>query len=423
MKNSVHVRCLFLLSTIILLWASRGKGQIKIGNHPTRIGKASILELESPNQGLRLTRVPDTMAINQVFSTMSSEQVDSANGMIVYQIKDRSLYLRAGGYWHKLLSAGDLDSYPGGDPDGAFWNLSGNFGTDSATHFLGTADPMGMRIGTNSVPAILIGRNGRVSIVDSLKVGGEAQFDQSVHITDSLWVETALHVEDSVTLETVREALDNDYTALVIGSDGVIRKKNLELAASDISMEAVTAESEGRDFNIDSLSKAGTFILNLPYASGADNQAANGLVDTVTQSFAGTKFFRDSVAVGKNKEARSTLDVNGNVSVAAHMTVSDLDMRVEANANYKTIICNVAGQAGMSGSPAITVTLPVPVDGRVYTIKKIGDENANQIDSYVRVAAADGYLFGDGEAGTNLYNNWTSITVQAMEGKWYIVGH
>ncbi len=423
MKNPMRVKYLLLLSMITLLWFSQARAQMKIGNHPTKIGKASILELESPNQGLRLTRVPDTATVNQVFATMDQEAVDSANGMIVFQTKDSSLYLRAGGGWHRLLSADDLGVLVGGEPGNTFWDLTGNAGTDSSVQFLGTTDLMGMRIGTNSESAILIDRNGSVAVMDSLFIGGGVSLGQSAQIADSLLVGASLHVQDSVTLETVSEALGTDYTALVIGSDGVIRKKNLELAASHISLEAVTGGSVGKDFNIDSISVPNTFILNLPYASGIRNQAANGLVDTVTQSFAGTKSFRDSVAVGKDEPANSTLEVNGNVSLAAHITTADFNMGTTTNAEYKTIICNVSGQSGISGSPTITVTLPSPLDGRIYTIKKIGDENANQINAYVTVLASTGTTFGDGGTSANLYNNWTSITVQAMQGKWYIVGH
>lgn len=64
-----------------------------------------MLELESWNQGLRLSRV-DTSAVNAIINSLDPAKRDSANGMIVYQTSDSSIYYRAGGYWRKLVRAG-----------------------------------------------------------------------------------------------------------------------------------------------------------------------------------------------------------------------------------------------------------------------------------------------------------------------------
>jgi hypothetical protein len=78
--------------------------QLKLGINPTRINKAAVLELESGNQGLLLTRV-DTLAVNHLIEDLSVSQQDSTNGMIVFQVSDSSLYLRKGGLWKKLVLA------------------------------------------------------------------------------------------------------------------------------------------------------------------------------------------------------------------------------------------------------------------------------------------------------------------------------
>lgn len=76
--------------------------QLKLGNNPTVINKAAILEMEASNQGMRLPRA-DTAAINTVISTLSAEQRDSCVGMITFQLIDSSLYIRKNGYWDRLV--------------------------------------------------------------------------------------------------------------------------------------------------------------------------------------------------------------------------------------------------------------------------------------------------------------------------------
>jgi hypothetical protein len=96
---------LCLVLCIIVGLPSQSKAQqLKLGVNPTRINKAAVLELESGNQGLLLTRV-DTLAVNLVIEELSASQRDSTNGMIIFQVSDSSLYLRKGGYWKKLVLA------------------------------------------------------------------------------------------------------------------------------------------------------------------------------------------------------------------------------------------------------------------------------------------------------------------------------
>jgi len=71
--------------------------QLKLGNNPTQIEKSAVLELESANQGLLLTRVTDTQSIN------TNAPPD---GMIIYFVNaaNPGLYIREGGWWHELIT-------------------------------------------------------------------------------------------------------------------------------------------------------------------------------------------------------------------------------------------------------------------------------------------------------------------------------
>lgn len=75
--------------------------QLKLGNHPLRNTKSAVLELESTNQGLLLTRIADTNLINAY---------EPPDGMIIYFTdgpvtgplgKNAGLYERLNGQWWK----------------------------------------------------------------------------------------------------------------------------------------------------------------------------------------------------------------------------------------------------------------------------------------------------------------------------------
>jgi len=68
--------------------------QLKLGNNPAVIQKSALLELESPTQGLLLTRISDTSATSPISA--------ASDGTIIYFTPDSSLRVRAGGKWLKV---------------------------------------------------------------------------------------------------------------------------------------------------------------------------------------------------------------------------------------------------------------------------------------------------------------------------------
>lgn len=76
--------------------------QLKLGSHPSSINKASLLELESNNQGLLLTRIPDTTV-----ATLTS----APTGMLIFFNGDSTLRMRKGARWMTIpLSGTNLSS-------------------------------------------------------------------------------------------------------------------------------------------------------------------------------------------------------------------------------------------------------------------------------------------------------------------------
>jgi hypothetical protein len=88
-----------LLSIALMLtgicFLGKATAQIKIGTNGTIIAPASLLELESNNQGLLLPRLTDTLQINALIPP---------DGMLVYITKNPNsgLYIRKGGAWVPL---------------------------------------------------------------------------------------------------------------------------------------------------------------------------------------------------------------------------------------------------------------------------------------------------------------------------------
>ncbi|NLU92271.1 beta strand repeat-containing protein [Chitinophaga sp. Ak27] len=96
MKSIFHFP--LLAASILLFPLFSVAQQLKLGNNPSAINKASVLELESQNQGLLLTRIPDTTV-----ATLTTAQ----DGTILFYKGDNSLRVRSAGSWKKALFAVD----------------------------------------------------------------------------------------------------------------------------------------------------------------------------------------------------------------------------------------------------------------------------------------------------------------------------
>lgn len=68
-------------------------GQVKIGDNPTTVGVSSLLELESSNKALIVTRVANIAAIT-----------NPVNGMIIYCIADEKFKVYQNNSWVNLFT-------------------------------------------------------------------------------------------------------------------------------------------------------------------------------------------------------------------------------------------------------------------------------------------------------------------------------
>lgn len=438
MKNKLPIRVSLLVTVFGMLAFLQAHGQMKIGNHPTSIQPSSILELESNNQALRLTQ-GDTGQVNAIITAESDQNGvsprEAAEGMIMYQKSDSSIYMRTQGFWRKVVSINDVDS--------SFWNLRGNSGTDSLTSFLGTLDKEALNIGANGQKYLIIHSNGIINMLGDSLFANSAGFEGSVVIRDSLKVNDAFNVTtdtvyvgkplsiyDSIVIKGLENALSSDTAVLVLGSNGMVRKMSLDSigirtinsvggTSLHLRFDTVTAGDHTGPW-IDSTSEKGlsTLVLNIPDAS----PFVRGLVNDSTQAFSGAKSFGDSVAIGTINPPNSGLQVANNVSMGTKIVPTatgnyDMASNVE-NARYRTIIFDVSSTVG-----GVTVNLPdaSTIDGRIYTFKKIGSQTDAQIQNPLTINTQGSQLIdGDGTSYT-IYNNFTAVTLQAQAGNWYIV--
>lgn len=112
----------FLIVLLIAFFISRTTSiyaQVKIGNHPTTINKASLLELESDSLGLLLPRLKDTITINSL---------NPPDGMVIYNIDALSrqhFYIRRYGAWSEMGNSNEFLLKTGLKSDSVVTTLNG----------------------------------------------------------------------------------------------------------------------------------------------------------------------------------------------------------------------------------------------------------------------------------------------------------
>ncbi|TAM93572.1 MAG: hypothetical protein EPN39_19715, partial [Chitinophagaceae bacterium] len=249
MTHMVRIRYLLLTLFFGAFAFLQASAQMKIGNHPTQIQPASILELESNNQALRLTQ-GDTAQVNLIIAgetTLPDGETPSAGaeGMIMYQLSDKNFYIRKNGYWNRILTSNNENQY---------FQLGGNSltkaaGTDTSA-FLGLNSAGDtLKIGTNGIPSVIIAPTGVINMLDSLNAvlarvnklySGVAKID-TLTVNDSLNVANKFTVnngtstvsnifvmKDSVMMTNLMNAFGADTALLSIGPGGVVHKMSID---------------------------------------------------------------------------------------------------------------------------------------------------------------------------------------------------
>lgn len=153
MKTTVAVAMLATLATT-------AAAQLKVGNNPATIQNASLLELETTNKGLVLPRVSLT---GPLATNPAPLATDILEGTTVFNTNTgfasgKGIYIWKNGAWETVTPAAT-----------AAWNLTGNAGTDTALHFVGTSDNQPLVFRTNNQRMGFLGRTANGNIAWGLR--------------------------------------------------------------------------------------------------------------------------------------------------------------------------------------------------------------------------------------------------------------
>jgi hypothetical protein len=276
-------------------------------------------------------------------------------------------------------------------------------------------NPGGVSIGAQTFGGIKT-FNDSVSIVTGLGVTGQATVGNGLKVNAG-----GAHITGAVVLATAPPDVSTPVTTVLFRNPvtGALEKREVDSAAFSAGIRRINGQTgpaiyiktgkAGTDISLDSTSVTNTLTLNIPDASAT----ARGVVNDSTQTFAGFKTVRDTLAIGKNAivgagtQPNSTLDVQGSMSLKIR-TASSNEALAETD---NTLLVN-------AGSGGITITLP-PVSniaGRIYTIKKI----AGSIDNAVTLQPQGGAQI-EGGANYIIYNNYTYVTIQTDGSNWYVI--
>ncbi|RYY59661.1 MAG: hypothetical protein EOO05_12565 [Chitinophagaceae bacterium] len=135
---------LSLATCLLLCGLAASAQQLRLGKNSSNLQKSAILELESDNQGMLLTRISDTTLINSLAPP---------DGMIIFFIPTKKLLLRTNGYWEQMTGSGVLKNY---------WTTTGN--ANGAVAKIGTTDNYDLPFITNNNERLRILANGNVGI-------------------------------------------------------------------------------------------------------------------------------------------------------------------------------------------------------------------------------------------------------------------
>ncbi|MBO9658053.1 MAG: hypothetical protein J7527_04445 [Chitinophagaceae bacterium] len=136
-RTGVALLCLLMSSAAF-------SQQLRLGKTPLALQKSAILELESNNQGLLLSRISDTTLINSL---------TPPDGMVIYHTPSAQLMVRSNGAWRSLGTTTAMANY---------WSQDGN--TTGSVKKLGSTDNYALSLITNNTERMRILNNGNIGI-------------------------------------------------------------------------------------------------------------------------------------------------------------------------------------------------------------------------------------------------------------------
>lgn len=131
--------CLLLLSLFVFNFSY---SQVAINTTGNNANGSAMLDVESTTKGMLIPRMT---------TAQRTAIASPASGLLVYDNTTSSFWFYNGSAWTELITGTSVG-----------WKLTGNNGTDTSIHFLGTTDNKDLKIRVNNTRAGVIGVNGNL---------------------------------------------------------------------------------------------------------------------------------------------------------------------------------------------------------------------------------------------------------------------
>ncbi|MEC5147100.1 hypothetical protein [Chitinophaga sp. 212800010-3] len=319
------------LSVLLLMLTTRATfAQLKIGDNPATINKASVLELESLRQGLLLPRIVDT-----TLAPLST----APDGMIIYHTLSKSLLVRRGGYWSKLVDSLNVAA--------GSWQLKGNSGTTTA-NYIGTSDNQALSVRTNGTEAINISNSQTValkqvptsaSLISALLIDPATGTINQRNLSAAAFTD-AIRTLNGVAKQgfTIRaDTLAANYGVTANATDSSITM-NIPITGSASQRTGLLTYNDWLNFSAKQQAiTIGAFVLTPGSPNGlilnnttgtlqlvAANATNPGGVSIGAQTFAGVKTFHDSVSLANNLGVTGSASVGNGLNVTGSVVLNTL---------------------------------------------------------------------------------------------------
>ncbi len=441
--------CICIASLSLLFSIAAGAQQLSLGNTPYMVNKSAVLELNSTKQGLLLPRLADTVAINALAPP---------DGMTIYFIPTKQIFIRANGYWNAVAVSASLNNY---------WSTTGN--SNGAIKKFGNADNYDLPFVTNNVERMRLTAAGSLGIgttspstllhvsginpltLNGVQNGGTTSSDSLLTINNGtvqkLPVATfqpMLNGSGFIKASGTTISYDNNtYTIANSPITGSTKTKitydakglvtaGTNLSASDIpDLSATYQPLNGSLTSISGLAgttgylkktAANTYVLDnssfLTTESDPVVKAINGLVKsngtTISAAAAGTDYVAPNASITGATKTKITYDNKGLVTAGADATTSDI--AEGSNLYYTDARVRGAALTGLSTATATAVTATDNVlagvgklQGQINGINSAGYLTGNQSITWT----AGGDATGSASGTTSLS---PSLTITGLRG-------
>ncbi|WP_440134903.1 hypothetical protein [Chitinophaga sancti] len=216
-SNQRVLLCLFLL-----IAAFADAQQLKLGKNPTTIEKSALLDLNSDKQGLLLPRITD-----YTIAPLNA----APDGMIIYYVPDKLLYIRKNGTWKKLVDETNAISSVNGQTGPAVTLTTNNISESVNLYYTDARSRAAFSAGTG----INLSGAGVISALNTSNLWNAAQL-QGRNIATTAPADQQVLTWDAASSSWIPKA---------VGSNGSVTSVALSLPSSVFSVSGSPVTSTG----------------------------------------------------------------------------------------------------------------------------------------------------------------------------------